>query len=49
MPRRIVLPLYQRDFDGEENTYARRKATEVFEKFAGPWIVKSFTFEKNKS
>lgn len=43
MPRSIVLPLYQKDFDGPENRYAIKKAKEVFEKFSAPWVVKSFT------
>ena len=41
IPRRIILPLYQKDFDGERNRYAIRKAKEVHEKFSPPWIVKS--------
>src|SRR3989344_1986345 len=47
MPRRIVLPLYQQDFDGPEDKYAVKKAKEVFQKFSSPWIVKSFTPDKN--
>lgn len=43
MPRSIVLPLYQEDFDGPRELYAVKKAKEVFEKFSSPWIVKSFT------
>ncbi|MFA5841090.1 MAG: hypothetical protein WC847_02360 [Candidatus Paceibacterota bacterium] len=43
MPRSIVLPLYQKDFDGPRELYAIKKAKEVFEKFSSPWIVKSFT------
>jgi D-alanine-D-alanine ligase-like ATP-grasp enzyme len=43
MPRHIILPTYQADFDGGEERYAVKKAMEIFEKFAGPWIVKSFT------
>lgn len=43
MPRSMVLPIYQKDFDGPENRYAIKKAKEVFEKFSAPWIVKSFT------
>ena len=42
MPRRIVLPLYQKDFDGPRERYAIKKAREVFEKFSAPWIVKSY-------
>ena len=43
MPRRIVFPVYQKDFDGPRERYAIKKAKEVFEKFSSPWIVKSFT------
>jgi D-alanine-D-alanine ligase len=43
MPRSIVLPLYQKDFDGPRERYAIKKAKEIFEKFGSPWIVKSFT------
>ncbi|MEK7088667.1 MAG: hypothetical protein AAB913_00880 [Patescibacteria group bacterium] len=47
MPRSIVLPLYQKDFDGSRERYAIKKAKEIFEKFSAPWIVKSFTEDKN--
>lgn len=47
MPRRIVLPLYQKDFDGPRERYAIKKAKEVHQKFAGPWVVKSFTPDRN--
>lgn len=43
MPRHIVIPLYQKDFDGPRERYSIKKAKEVFEKFSSPWIVKSFT------
>lgn len=43
MPRRIVLPVYQQDFDGPIETYAPKKAREIFEKFSAPWVVHSFT------
>ncbi len=46
MPRSILLPLYQRDFDGPREKYAVKKAKEVFEKFSSPWIVKSYTEDK---
>ena len=45
MPRYIVFPVYQKDFDGPEKEYARTKTQEVFRKFAGPWIVRSFAPE----
>ena len=47
MPKSIVFPLYQKDFDGPIESYATKKAKEVFEKFAGPWIVKTFTPDSN--
>jgi len=43
MPRFILLPVYQADFDGPRKKYAVKKAKEVFEKFGSPWVVKSFT------
>ncbi|HPS21759.1 MAG TPA: hypothetical protein PLO44_03070 [Candidatus Paceibacterota bacterium] len=42
MPRHLVIPIYQKDFDGEKETFILKKAKEVHEKFAAPWIVKSF-------
>ncbi len=47
MPRAVVLPVYQKDFDGERSKYAIKKAKEVHEKFGAPWIVKSFTPDAN--
>lgn len=47
MPRSIVLPLYQKDFDGPRERYAIKKAKEVFEKFGAPWVVKSFSPDSN--
>lgn len=47
MPKHIVLPLYQEDFDGPIEKYSIKKAKEVFEKFSSPWIVKSFTSDLN--
>jgi D-alanine-D-alanine ligase-like ATP-grasp enzyme len=47
MPRSLVLPLYQKDFDGPRERYAIKKAKEVFEKFSSPWVVKSFTPDSN--
>ena len=47
MPRTIILPVYQKDFDGEMGKYIIRKAKEVHEKFSAPWIVKSFTEDSN--
>jgi len=47
LPRSIVLPSYQKDFDGLKEKYAFRKAKEIHEKFGAPWIVKSITLDKN--
>ncbi len=43
MPRHMLFPVYQKDFDGPRERYSIKKAKEVFEKFTSPWIVKSFT------
>lgn len=40
IPRAIVLPVYQKDFDGPKERYSIKKAMEVFEKFGSPWVVK---------
>ncbi len=47
MPRSILLPVYQKDFDGPREKYSIKKAKTVFEKFGSPWIVKSFTPDAN--
>jgi len=47
MPRSIILPVYQKDFDGPRERYTIKKAKEIFEKFSAPWIVKSFTPDSN--
>lgn len=49
MPRHIILPIYQRDFDGPRERYSVKKAKAVFEKFGSPWIVKSLTSNSNMS
>ncbi len=43
MPRSMVLPAYQPDFDGPRDLYAAKKAKEIHNKFSAPWIVKSYT------
>ncbi|MBI2631160.1 hypothetical protein HYW73_03040 [Candidatus Nomurabacteria bacterium] len=52
LPRSVVLPAYQEDFDlpsprlrqgtaaQQKKEYAVRKAKEVFHKFSSPWVVK---------
>lgn len=47
MPRFIVIPLYQKDFDGPREKYSTEKAKEIYEKFSAPWMVKSFTEDSN--
>lgn len=47
IPKSIVFPLYQEDFDGPRDKYIIKKAKEVHEKFPAPWIVKSFTPDMN--
>lgn len=47
MPRSIILPLYQKDFDGSRDKYSIKKAKEIHERFAAPWIVKSFTTDNS--
>jgi hypothetical protein len=42
LPRHFVIPAYQEDFDGDIEKYSYRKATEVFEKFGSPWVVRSY-------
>lgn len=45
MPRYILLPTFQEDFDGDKKLYAQIKAKEVFHKFGSPWVIKSFSKE----
>src|ERR1035437_9463230 len=47
MPRSILLPVYQKDFDRPKEKYALKKAKEVFEKLPPPWIVRPLTEDKN--
>ena len=47
MPRHIVFPSYQKDFDGKYDRYILRTAKKVHEKFSPPWIVKSLTNDLN--
>jgi D-alanine-D-alanine ligase-like ATP-grasp enzyme len=42
MPKKIVFPLYQEDFDGLADLYVTKKAREVLGKFSAPWIVKTY-------
>jgi len=47
MPRHLIFPYYQPDFDGSRERYSIKKAKEVHEKFTPPWIVKSLTPDSN--
>lgn len=47
MPRHIILPAFQSDFDGPREKYSIKKAKEIFERFGAPWIVKSLPENKN--
>ena len=47
MPKSIILPSFQKDFDGPKEQYAFKKAQEVFEKFASPWIVRHYPIDTN--
>ena len=41
MPRHILIPAYQEDFDGPREKYPAKKAREIFERFGAPWIIRS--------
>jgi D-alanine-D-alanine ligase-like ATP-grasp enzyme len=47
LPRYFVIPVYQKDFDGDKDKFVIKKAKEVHAKFAGPWFVKSFAHDAN--
>ena len=47
MPRSVIIPVYQKDFDGPREKYALKKAQEIHSKFGAPWIVKSFAEDAN--
>jgi D-alanine-D-alanine ligase-like ATP-grasp enzyme len=47
IPRALVIPTYQKDFDGDLELFAVQKAKDVHAKFSAPWMVKSFTPDKN--
>jgi len=46
MPRTMILPQYQEDFDGPRERYSIKKAKEIHNKFSAPWIVKSLNPDK---
>ncbi len=46
-PRKVVFPVYQSDFDGNQQEYILVKAKEVWQKFSPPWVVRSFNIDKN--
>lgn len=57
MPRHLVFPVYQEDFDaspndrlvgrGSKDKFILKKAKQVHEKFSPPWVVKSLTNDFN--
>lgn len=47
MPRHMIIPIYQPDFDGPKDKYSIKKAREIFEKFGAPWVIKSASGNKN--
>jgi D-alanine-D-alanine ligase-like ATP-grasp enzyme len=47
MPRHIVFPVYQKDFDISPDRYILKTAKAVHEKFSPPWVVKSLTEDPN--
>ncbi len=49
MSRAVILPVYQKDFDGPRERYSIKKAKEVFEKFGSPWIVKLASLSRSGS
>jgi len=48
MPKHLVLEAYQEDMDGDIDTYALKKAQEVFSRFGAPWIVRTNTDKNNE-
>ncbi len=42
-PKHILLPVYQKDFDGNEDEYIEKKIVEVTENLSLPYIVKPLT------
>lgn len=44
-PKRVVIPTYQKDFDGPLEFFLRKKAREILGRFGAPWIVR--THDKN--
>jgi D-alanine-D-alanine ligase-like ATP-grasp enzyme len=47
MPKSIILPSYQKDFDGPKEQYALKKAQEIFKKFTSPWIIRAYPVDVN--
>ena len=41
MPRFLLIPAYQKDFDGSLEDFVIKKAKEVHAKFTSPWIIKT--------
>ncbi|MEA3399159.1 MAG: hypothetical protein U9R00_01445 [Patescibacteria group bacterium] len=47
IPKHIVFPVYQEDFDGDQNDYPIRRAKEVWGKLPPPLIVKPLSSHSN--
>lgn len=47
--RHIVIPVFQKDIDKDEDIFATKKARDVFEKFPSPWFVYPYIKEQNFS
>lgn len=47
VPKKIIFPVYQPDFDGPLHTYVIKKAKEVHQKFGSPWVVTAYTEDKS--
>ena len=46
VPRSIVIPAYFKDIDGDKKAFVKKKATEAFEKFSPPWIVRPLVLKR---
>ncbi|MBS3904642.1 MAG: hypothetical protein KGZ39_04895 [Simkania sp.] len=45
--RKVVFPVYQADFDGNQEEYILTKAREVWKKFSPPWVVRAYNTDRN--
>lgn len=47
MPRSIIIPAYQVDFDGEFDNFISKRAKEIWQKFSPPWILSAVSNNPN--